>query len=219
MSLFAWHFTKRVLHEAGWPRKLGRFKGEGYDARVVDAVFSEAIIWAASLGAERPSLAVQMIAELFVDEDWESDGAPNLKMYVEDRRGQTGSPWNTAVSPEEAVQLLPVADRTAALSVEQFDSLEFRRGMEEPLFQALLWGLDHPDRFEAWYSSHLAEYESTLPLARKAGLELDDELPSLAEFVENGEQLVREYELLQEAPLPAIPPRLLADAEALGWRV
>ena len=37
MSLFAYHFTRRLLHEAGWPRKLGMFKGEGYDARVVDA--------------------------------------------------------------------------------------------------------------------------------------------------------------------------------------
>ena len=28
MSMLAWYFAKRVLHEAGWPRKLGRFKGE-----------------------------------------------------------------------------------------------------------------------------------------------------------------------------------------------
>jgi len=42
MSLFAYHFTRRMLHEAGWPRKLGLFKGEGYDARVVDAVYTQA---------------------------------------------------------------------------------------------------------------------------------------------------------------------------------
>src|SRR5690242_1363608 len=120
MSLFAYHFTRRLLHEAGWPRKLGLFKGEGYDARLVDAVFAQAIIWAAALGAERPTLAVQMLAEQFVDKDWEGEGAPNVRTYVEDKREEADSAWNTAVSPEEAVQLIPLAGPTAALSVEQF---------------------------------------------------------------------------------------------------
>lgn len=44
MSMFAYHFGRGVLHEAGWPRKLGLFKGEGYEARVVDAVFAQAIV-------------------------------------------------------------------------------------------------------------------------------------------------------------------------------
>jgi hypothetical protein len=218
MSLFAYHFARRLLHETGWPRKLGLFKGDGYDARVVDAVFAEAIVWAAALGAERPSLAIQMIAELFIDKEWDGEGAPNIRSYVEDLRQQTENPWNTAASPDEAVQLLPVADRTAALSVEQFERLEFKRGMEEPLFQALLWGLDHPDRFEAWYSAHKNESDSMVPLAGKAGVEVD-ELPSLSEFVENSVQIVRDYERLAEGPLPPIPPRLLVDAKALGWKV
>lgn len=115
--------------------------------------------------------------------------------------------------------LLPLASRTATLSVEQFERLEFKREMEEPVFQALLWGLDHPDRFEAWYSSHAAEYESMLPLARRGGIELDDELPSLSEYAENSEQIVHDYEELAGGLLPPIPARLLADAEALGWRV
>jgi hypothetical protein len=40
----------------------------------------------------------------------------------------------------------------------------------------------------------MAHYESTLPLMRKAGVEVDDAVPSLAQYIENGAQIVREYE-------------------------
>ena len=32
MSILAYYFASQLLGEDGWPRKLGRFKGEGYDA-------------------------------------------------------------------------------------------------------------------------------------------------------------------------------------------
>lgn len=218
--LLAWAFAKRLLHEAGWPRKLGRFKGEGYDMRMVDLAIAEAMTWGAALGAERPSLALQMIAEMYDDRDWEGEDAPNVKVYVEELRENTESPWNTAASPQEAVHLQPWADIGAALSVEQFDRRDFRVTLDTLLFRALTWGLEHPDRLEAWYSAQKAGDESVLPLATEAGVELDGGLPSLAEFVEAGEQVIRDYEQFgKKSELAPVPPRLLADAEALGWRV
>jgi hypothetical protein len=215
--LLAWAFARRLLHEAGWPRKLGLFKGEGFDTTMVDVAFAQANELGAALGAERPSLALQMIAEMYDDRDWEGGDAPDLKVHVEELRKLA---WGTAASPQEAAPLPAFAAAGAALTVEQFDRREFRRTMEQPFLNAILWGLEHPDRFEAWFTAEKAEDDSMLPLARKAGLGVDDELPSLSEFVAIGEELVRGYEQFgKESQLSPVPPRLLADAKALGWRV
>jgi hypothetical protein len=220
VSIFAFYFASQLLGEAGWPRKLGRFKGVGYDATMVDLVFAQSIDWAASLGAGRPHVSLQMIAEMFRDRDWDGDDGPNVKVFVEGRREDEAQwgPWQSADSPQEAVpSKVQFGTGMSALSHEQF--LGLKRATEPYLFNALLWGLDNPKRFEAWYSSQAADYESKLPLMRKAGLEIDDELPSLSESFVNSEQVVRDYER-DIGPLPSsIPPRLLADAEALGWRV
>jgi hypothetical protein len=90
--------------------------------------------------------------------------------------------------------------------------------MEPLLFNALMWGLSNPDRFEAWYESAKAEYESNAPEAISHGLEIHESLSSLPQFYENCEQIVRDYER-DVQPLPPIPPRLLDDATALGWKI
>ena len=215
VSIFAFYFAAQLLTEAGWPRKLGRFKGQGYDALIVDAAYAQSIDWGAGLGAGRPKLALSMIAEMFRDRDWEGDHAPNVKMVVESLRE---APSAAAASPQEAVEPPQLAKRMSTISVEQFTDVRTGTLMDQILLEALLWGLDNPDRFEAWYSSEVASYASKLPLYRKGGLEVDDELRSLPQLYEDSEQIVRDYER-DIQPLASIPPRLLADAEQLGWRV
>jgi hypothetical protein len=91
MSIFAFYFTTQLLREGGWPRKLGRFKGEGYDTTVVDAAFAQSIDWGAALGAGRPRIALQMIAEMFRDRDWECDNRPDVKSFV----SRSDDTWST----------------------------------------------------------------------------------------------------------------------------
>ena len=110
------------------------------------------------------------------------------------------------------------ADGGSALSVEMFNRPQTMVFMEPVTFHALLWGLIDPDRFEAWYTSQVADYESGAPEAISHGLEIPETMPSLQQFYENCEQIIRDYER-DVQPLPPIPPKLLADAEALGWRV
>ena len=43
-------------------------------------------------------------------------------------------------------------------------------------------------------------------------------LPSLGDFFDYSAQIVGDYER-EIGQLPPVPPRLLADAERLGWRV
>jgi len=219
VSIFAFYFSSGLLSEMGWPRKLGRFKGVGYDATMVDLVFARSIDWGASLGAGRPHVALQMIGEMFRDRDWDSEDGPNVKIFVEGRREDEAQwgPWQSADSPQEAVpSKAQFAKGMSALTPEQF--LGLKVATEPYLFNALLWGLDNPDRFEAWYGSYVADYESRVPLAHKAGLEIDDKFSFLSESFENSEHVIRSYER-DIGPLPSIPPRLLSDAEALGWRV
>jgi hypothetical protein len=217
-SVLALYFASGLLAEMGWPRKLGMFKGEGYDTSLADMAVGNAIDWGAALGAGRPRLAVQMIAEILRDYDWEGDDPPNIKAIV-DGASEEGS-WSTAASPQEAVHLIPpvnVAWPKSTISVEEFRDRQLSGAMEWFLLKALLWGLSNPDRFEAWYSSRREDYDSMLPKAQAAGLEVGESV-SLPEWFEASEEVVRDYER-DIRPLPSIPPRLSADAEELGWRV
>ena len=92
MSIFGFYFVGSFLREAGWPRRRGMFRGESYDTAIVDAVIDQMIDWAAALGAGRPRLALQVIAEMFRDRDWEGDHAPNIKMIVDESQDT----WNSA---------------------------------------------------------------------------------------------------------------------------
>jgi hypothetical protein len=78
MSVFAFYFVSGLLREAGWPRKQGMFRTEVVDTTVLDSTVDQMIDWAAGLGACRPHLALQMIAEMFRDRDWNTSAAPNI---------------------------------------------------------------------------------------------------------------------------------------------
>ncbi len=212
MSIFAWYFASQLLSKLGWPRKLGRFKGQAYDAVMVDMAFAQSMDCAAGLGAGRPRLALQLLADIHQG-GWEDD-APDIVGMGRRLKDK----WSATTSPREAYSLPNFAADMSAISVEQFNSQQSMVFMEPNTWHALVWGLINPGSFEAWYESQMADFESSAPEAISARLEIDETMPSLQEFYENSEQIVRDYER-DVGPLPSIPPRLLADAEALGWRV
>ena len=111
--MFARYFADGVMGQAGWPRKVGLFKGKGYNAMMVDVALAQSMEWGAALGAGRPRLALEMLAEMFSDRDCEGDNAPNVKMFVE---GATER-WSTAASPQEAIKPPEFSDGMSTLSV------------------------------------------------------------------------------------------------------
>lgn len=217
MSDFALYFVTALLAEAGWPRKQGfRDKGGSYDTFIVDRALAQSVDWGAALGAGRPRLSLQMITEMFRDHDWDSDDGPNVKGVVTSL--QDSDIWSAAASPQDAAQPMQLAKHFGkSMKPEQLVDARLRPALEQPLLEALLWGLANPGRFEAWYDSTLPDHASKMEMYRSAGLD-EAELPPLPELLANSEQIVHDYER-DIGPLPSIPPRLLDDAIALGWKV
>jgi hypothetical protein len=213
MSIFGFYFVGSLLGEMKWPRKLGMFKGDGYDTFIVDSTIDAMVDWAAAIGAGRPKRGLQVISEMFRDR-WDAENPPDIKMFVETARKD----WQPDARPCEVVKPVHLAQAFGkSISVKDFQDSRLRTALEQYTLFALLLGLANPKSFATWYTGQAAEAERSLPFARHAGLEVDS-LPSLEEFIENSDQILDSYER-EVGPLPSIPTRLLSDAQALGWRV
>jgi hypothetical protein len=214
MSIFGFYFVTQLLREMGWPRKQSIFKGESYDTFVADAVIAQSVDWGAALGAGHPRLSLQMIAEMFRDR-WDTDDPPNVKMFIEKSAAQ--DTWSSAASPRDAVQPPQLtAHFGRSIRPEQFQDRRAQAAMEQLVLEALLWGLSNPDRFAAWYDAALEDQGSRVPRMRGVGLDVEPSLP-MEEWLALSE-IVHDYER-EVGPLPSIPPRLLDDATALGWKI
>ena len=213
MSIFGFFFVTSLLREAGWPRRQGILGGKTYDTALVDIVIDQMVDWGAALGAGRPRLALQILAEIYRDRNWESADAPNVKEFINSIQGT----WSSALSPREAVQPIRfVKFFGRSMRPDDFKDARVRMALEQQLLEAALWGLANPDRFETWYKSRLTHHESMCPTYRRMGLDVE-QLPTLPEFFEFSEQILRDYER-DVGPLPSIPSKLIADAQALGWK-
>lgn len=232
MSIFGFYFVSELLREAGWPRKKGRFNNTAViDTLILDHAIDQMIDWAAALGAGRPTLALQTIAEMFGDRDWNTDGRPDIKVFIEDTRTENEG-WRVTdpIAPHEIVQpmrfagagahhqavegILKTGPKWKGPTIPLKGFKEFRVPLEYWYLYGLLWGLGNPKAFETWYDAHFEDRINNLEAMVQAGLEI--EAPSdLAQFLADSENILRNYER-DIGPLPEIPDSLLADAKALG---
>jgi hypothetical protein len=216
MSIFGFYFVGNLLREAGWPRKLGLFRGEGIATDITDAAIDQMVDWAASLDAGRPSLALQMIAEMFRDRDWDGENAPEIGVFIAGARKRWDETPNAA--PREVLQ--PTRLRKAfgaAISTKDFKDRRVSVALEGNVRNALLWGLANPERFATWYADRGQHHQSSLKEMQSAGLDVDAP-PILEEFFQLSESIVRDYER-DIRPLPSIADKLLSDARAVGVKV
>jgi len=213
MSMFGFYYVGSMLREMRWPRKQGFLKGEAYDSKIVEATIGQMVDWAAALGAGRPSLALQMIAEMFRDRDWNAEGAPSIEMFIS-RSRETWDQNPSAAPKEIAPEPSLVKAFGATMSPKNFQDPQLRTALEQQVLETLLWGLANPDRFKVWYDNETRRTTASLPRAKAAGLGVEA-LPPLAEWLSHAESVIRDYES-QIGKLPAIPPKLLNDAKSLG---
>lgn len=209
MSIFGFYFVSSMLRETGWPRKQGMLGREVIDTSIADAIAEQMTEWTAGLGAGRPALALQMIAEMFRDRDWAGDNAPQVKSFIE------GAQWTDDHPPKPSFQLKTFGK---TISAKDFNDKRLITGFEQSALESLLWGLGKPQRFAAWFNAKARQQAELLPAAQKAGLKIDGALPDLSQWFQFSEDILRDYERNVGA-LPPIPAKLLADARALGVQV
>lgn len=216
MSVFGFYFVSGLMREAGWPRKQGLFRKEVLDTTILDSAIDQMIDWAAGLGAGRPTLALQTIAEMFGDRDWSGDSAPNIKKFVEgSRTGQASSQDSDPIAPHEVVQPTRFAPTGSTVPAKALTDMHML--LEQLFLEGVLLGIGNPKAFEAWYQAHLNHHAQNLDFMRRAGLAVEG-LPDLMQFFADSEEILQRY-ALEIGPLPAIPGKLLADAKALGRHV
>jgi hypothetical protein len=216
MSIFGYYFVGSLLRDAGWPRKQGLFRAEAYETTIVDSAIDQMVDWGASLGAGRPTIALQMIAEMFRDRNWDGDDAPQIKTFIDGARES----WKDALNAAPRVILQPIRLGNmfgTSISTKDFQDTRLRTALEQNLLEALLWGLVNPDRFAEWYTGNAEDHRSSLDFMRGSGLAVD-ELPALEDWFGQCEKIVRNYER-DIGLLCAIPKKLLADAQALGLNI
>lgn len=234
MSIFGFYFVTGLLREAGWPRRKGFFDSTAViDIIILDGAIDQMVDWAAVLGAGRPTLALQTIAEVFRDRDWSGDDRPNIKAFIESARADKES-WRATggFAPHDVVQrtrfagdgyhqaaegILKTGTKWKAPTMPVKEFKELRLPLEHWFLEGVLWGLANPEAFETWYQTDYHDKMTGLPQMREAGLAVDP-LPDLPECLANSEEILRNYER-DIGPLPAVPESLLADAQALGRQV
>lgn len=204
MSIFGFYFTSNLLNEMGWPKEQGLLRKKVIDTVILDSAVDQMIDWAASIGAGRPRLALQIIAYLYNDRDWSSADAPDIKAFMDN------ADWETALdmAPHEVIESLRLSKKLGpTVEAKLFASEELRSALEQLFMLSLLYGLGRPYQFELWYSHYLREY-------KKMGLNTDTPR-TLREFYSDSETIIRNYERDIDNLPTFIPTKLLEIAQSL----
>jgi len=216
MSIYGQYFVVNLCRESGWPRTTGLlFKKSVIDSMVFDGVIDQMINWAAALGAGRPKLALQMIAEMFRNRDWSGDDAPSIIEFIEAARQQLDS-WDSGqpVAPQDVVTRPKFTQLGKTIGAEKLIDPQMRIALEQFCLEGILWGLANPQSFADWYDRYFQDIDGQIAFARRAGVNLDDPKP-LSEMFEDSETILRNYERDIE-PLPNIPEKLAFEFSMLG---
>lgn len=155
---------------------------------------------------------------MFRNRDWESDGAPNIRQFIEDARNEIEG-WKTAtlIAPHDVVKPTRFANKGSALPADALKDDGMRELLEHLCLEGMHWGLGNQDDFWSWYQAEAEGHARKLPKMRESGL-IVEALPDLPQFLADAEEILRNFEQ-DIGALPAVPERLLRDMRALGLDV
>ena len=124
MSIFGFYFVGTLLRESGWPRKQGLFKKEVIDTNILDSTIDQMVDWAAALGAGRPGLALQIIAEMFRDRDWAGSDAPSIEHFISGMRSSNES-WaaSSGRAPHDIIEPTKFSKIGASMPAKALDDV------------------------------------------------------------------------------------------------
>lgn len=212
-SFFGYHFVEGLLVEMGWPRRKSFFNSTAIiDSVILDSTIGEMIDWAASIGACRNKLALQIIATMFRDADWNSIGLFDI-IKVDDLRKIWNERGNN--NPREIVSPTEFSKYQKLTPSSMLNETKMQSVFEDYFFESLFWALNNQDNFINYYNSKQKRQNDNLPVYKQAGLGVDT-IPTLEDFLNDGEKIISLYEEKMHRPLSPIPQRLINDAHSLG---
>lgn len=216
-SIFGFYYVVGLLSQMGWPRRRRLFNSEAVvNSLIFDSTVDQMIDWAASIGACRPKLALQVIATMLRGTDWESKDAMNLGDEVVNMKKQWAERGNSD-NPREVVKPVKFSKHGDIITMKQIKNKEIQRALEIYCYESLIWGLTNSDSFITHYSTNEKRQKNQLPEYQKAGLDIDY-IPSLDQILKGGEEVLKLYEE-EIRPLLPIPQKLVNDALLLGISV
>lgn len=216
-SIFGFYYVVGLLSHMGWPRRRGLFSSEAVvGSLILDSAIDQMIDWSASIGACRPSIALQIIASMFRDMDWDSKEALDIGAEINNLKKQWIERGNNS-NPREAVKPVKFSKNSKVISMKQLKNKDIQHALEVYCYESLMWGLVNSDNFKSYYSVNEKRQREQLPEYQKAGLAVDS-IPTLDQILKDGEEILRGYEK-EVRPLSPVPQKLLSGALSLGIKV
>jgi len=216
-SIFGFYYVVGLLSHMGWPRRRGLFSSEAViDSLILDSTIDQMIDWSASIGACRPSSALQIIASMFRDMDWNAKEALDLSAETENLKKQWIERGNSN-NPREVVKPVKFSKTSKVISMKQLKDKDIQHALEVYCYESLMWGLVNSDNFISYYSANEKRQREQLPEYQKAGLAVDS-IPTLDQILKDGEEILRGYEK-EIRPLSPVPQKLFNNALSLGIKV
>jgi len=225
-SIFGFYYVVGLLRHIGWPKRRSLFNSEAVvNSLVLDSAIDQMIDWSASIGACCPDLALQIIATMFRENNWNSEDSFNILKVVSDSKYLWNERGNN--NPRDIVKPFKFSKHKDATSLKDLKKdvisskdLKDKRmqlALEQYFFESLIWGLANSSSFKIYFETNEKRQKDRLPLYEKAGLEIDS-IPPLDQILKEGEEILRGYEK-EVRPLSPIPQKLIKDALSLGIEV
>ena len=216
-SIFGFYYVVGLLSHMGWPRRRGLFSSEAVvDSLILDSTIDQMIDWSASIGACRPNIALQIIASIFRDMDWNSKEALDIGAEINNLKKQWIERGDNS-NPREAGKPVKFSKTSKVISMKQLKDKDIQHALEVYCYESLMWGLVNSENFKSYYSANEKRQREQLPEYQKAGLAVDS-IPTLDQILNDGEEILRNYEK-EIRPLSSVPQKLKEEALFLGIKV
>lgn len=217
LSIFGFYYVVGLLRHIGWPRRRSLFNSKAViNSLVFDSAVDQMIDWSASVGACRPSLALQIIATMFRDTSWESKESLDINAEVDNLKKQWIERGDNN-NPREAVRPVKISKTSDLISMKQLKHEDFQLALEIYFYESLIWGLVNSNSFKVYFETNEKRQKDQLPTYKKVGLGVDS-IPTLDQILKEGEEILKGYEK-EVRPLSPIPQKLIKDALSLGIEV
>jgi hypothetical protein len=213
-------FLFGMLRAAKWPRQAGLLKKTlVVDPRIVDHLRVQLVEIGVALGAGRPRLAAQLLADILGNQDWDAEPFSELSTNLSSELGWSGLSASSSVLPWECMvrthlSAEPNVSKPETLRWDWLDKTEVRVLFHVECVAGLVWGLLNPIAAIEAFRVRLAQVERLAPAMGQTNLNIDTKSLAMTPeaWFQQSEDMVHAYQ--EECRLlPAVPAALASSPE------